>query len=351
MTALTEQNLTLDRLDRRLIHALICDGRLPFSRIAAALGSSEQTVARRYRRLREAGVVRVVVTRAPHSARENAFIRIRTKPGASVPIGARLARCQNASWVTLAAGGTEVTCTLRTDDPHDRDALILERLPRIGHVTDITSATLLNVFAGAARSDWRALEDGLDADELAALGARASHTETLQGHEAGDLALTPADDQLLSNLARDGRMSFAALASAVGRHEGTVARRVESLLERGALFAITEVAPGPLGFNTSATLWLTVAPSELERVGRELARDPEVELAGAVSGPANLVVTATCRDIPDLYRYVTERLGAIPEIRQSEVVISVRRLKQAETVMDGDRLPNPLATPAPARAH
>lgn len=341
MTALTEQSLTLDRLDRRVIHALICDGRLPFSRIAAALGSSEQTVARRYRRLREAGVVRVVITRAPHSARENAFIRIRTKPGASVPIGARLARCKNASWVTLAAGGTEVTCTLRTDDPHDRDALILERLPRIGHVTDITSATLLNVFAGTARSDWRALEDGLSADELAALGARASHAETFR--EAGDLALTPADDELLSHIARDGRMSFAALASAVGRHEGTVARRVELLLERGALFVITEVAPGPLGFNTSATLWLTVAPSEVERVGRELARHPEVEFAAAASGPANLVVTVTCRDIPDLYRYATERLGAIPEIRQSEVVISVRRLKQAETVMDGDRLPNPLA--------
>jgi hypothetical protein len=39
------------------------------------------------------------------------------------------------------------------------------------------------------------------------------------------------------------------------------------------------------------------------------------------------------------------RLGAIPAVRQSEVVVAVKRLKHAETVMDGDRLPNP---PAPA---
>jgi DNA-binding Lrp family transcriptional regulator len=41
----------LDDLDRALIHALHIDGRAPFSRIAAVLGVSAQTVARRYRRV------------------------------------------------------------------------------------------------------------------------------------------------------------------------------------------------------------------------------------------------------------------------------------------------------------
>ncbi len=36
-----------DDLDRGLIHALHIDGRAPFSRIAAVLGVSAQTVARR----------------------------------------------------------------------------------------------------------------------------------------------------------------------------------------------------------------------------------------------------------------------------------------------------------------
>ena len=58
-----------------------------------------------------------------------------------------------------------------------------------------------------------------------------------------------------------------------------------------------------------------------------------------MSGPASLVVAVTCRDTTDLYRYITERLAPITAIRQHEVTVTVRHLKQAGTVMDGDRLP------------
>jgi DNA-binding Lrp family transcriptional regulator len=349
MAADDEQTATTDALDRRLIHALLRDGRLPFRRIADVLGSSEQTIARRYRRLREAGVVRVVVLRDPRRYRENVFVRIRTKPGAAAPIGQFLARRDDVSWVTLAAGGTEVTCAMRSDDPGDRDALILERLPKVGQVTDVSSATLLHVFGSGPAADWHALDDPLAAAELDALGARAPRPGDLAAG-VDEPVLVPDDDDLLRHLAVDGRMTFAALADAVGRREAVVARRVGALLERGTLFVKTEIAAALLGFHTTASLWLTVAPSDLERVGEEIAAHPEVEFSGAISGSANLVVSVICRDSPDLYRYLTRRLGPIAAIRQSEIVVAVRRLKQAGTIMDGDRLPNPLAEAPPQRA-
>ena len=56
MTAVSaSETITLDRLDRQLLHALQFDGRVSFRLLAEVLGSSEQTVARRYRRLRDAG--------------------------------------------------------------------------------------------------------------------------------------------------------------------------------------------------------------------------------------------------------------------------------------------------------
>jgi DNA-binding Lrp family transcriptional regulator len=344
-----QQTFTIDALDRRLIHALLRDGRLPFRRIADVLGSSEQTIARRYRRLREAGVVRVVVLRDPRRSRENVFVRIRTKPGAAAPIGETLARRDDTSWVTLATGGTEVTCAMRSDDPRERDTLILERLPKVGQVTDVSSATLLHVFGEGASAEWSALDDPLDAAELDALGARRPRPGELAAG-ADEPVLSADDDDLLRHLARDGRMTYAALAAQVGRPEAVVARRVGALLERGTLFVSTEIATGPLGFRTTASLWLTVAPSDLEHVGTEIAAHPEVEFSGAISGSANLVVSAICRDSPDLYRYLTRRLGAIEAIRQSEVVVATRRLKQAGTIMDGDRLPSPLADPPPPTA-
>lgn len=50
----------MDRLDRQILQALQLEGRAPFSRLAAVLGVSEQTIARRYRRLHTQGVVRVL---------------------------------------------------------------------------------------------------------------------------------------------------------------------------------------------------------------------------------------------------------------------------------------------------
>lgn len=342
MSANDVQPSTVDRLDRQLIHALLRDGRASFRRIAEALGSSEQTIARRYRRLREAGVVRVIVIRDPRRYRENLFIRIRTKPGAAVTIGEAIARREDVAWVTLAVGGTEVTCSVRSDEPYARDALILERLPKLGQVTDVASVAVLHVFAGSGLSGWDALEDPLDQHELAALRPRPQRAAGLVAG-ADEEVLVPEDDALLRRLAVDGRITYAALAAAAGRREAAVARRVDALLERGTLFVSTQVATAPLGFRTTATVWLTVAPADLERVGSEVSDHPEVEFAGAVSGTANLVVAVTCRDSADLYRYLTRRLGAIPAIRQHEVVVAQRRLKQSGTVMDGDRLPDPLA--------
>jgi DNA-binding Lrp family transcriptional regulator len=342
MAVAEAQTLTLDALDRRLVHALLRDGRLPFRRIADVLGSSEQTIARRYRRLREAGVIRVVVLRDPRRYRENVFLRLRTKPGAAVAIGEALARREDAAWVVLAAGGTEVTCAMASDDPTARDALILERLPKVGQVTDVSSVTLLHVFGEGARAAWQGLDDPLDPAELEALDARPPRPGDLAAG-VDEPVLVPDDDELLHHLAVDGRMSYAALAAAVGRPEAVVARRVGGLLDRGTLFARTEVATALLGFHTTASLWLTVPPSELERVGTQIADHPQVEFCGAITGSANLIVAVVCRDNPDLYRYLTSELASIPAIGQADVVVANRRLKQAGTIMDGDRLPSPLA--------
>ncbi|MFF7547168.1 AsnC family protein [Streptomyces canus] len=49
-----------DALDPKLPHALQVDGRAPFSRIAEILGVSDQTVVRRFRKLRNTAGLRIV---------------------------------------------------------------------------------------------------------------------------------------------------------------------------------------------------------------------------------------------------------------------------------------------------
>src|ERR1700722_16375393 len=53
------RNSVPDALDLQLVYALQLDGRASFSLIGEVLGVSDQTIARRYHRLRSAGLLRV----------------------------------------------------------------------------------------------------------------------------------------------------------------------------------------------------------------------------------------------------------------------------------------------------
>ncbi len=344
------ETITIDRLDRKLVHALFHDGRASFRRLADALGSSEQTVARRYRRLREAGIVRVVVVPDPRRYPENMFLRIRVQPGATVAVARAMAARSDVSWVTVSSGASEVTCALRSASPDARDALLLQGLPRAGQVTDVRTSTLLHVYAETEDDEWQGLPDGLTEKERAALGpgtarmrAASSSDRSGRTRDATDAPVGPEDDALLEALARDGRATWAALAGRTGRSESQVARRLEALLEAGAVFVDVEIAPKLLGFRTWAMLWISAAPSALERVGLEIAAHPECAFAAATTGPTNLVASVLCRDNDDLYRYMTRRIGTIDGVRDVEVVPSMRVVKQQGSLMDGDRLPDPLA--------
>src|SRR6202043_1819321 len=87
------ETITIDDLDRQLTQCLGVEGRASFSAIAAVLGVPDQPVARRYRRLRSAGVLRVVGLKYPKSAGyANWFLRLRCVPGSGEAIAAALAQ-------------------------------------------------------------------------------------------------------------------------------------------------------------------------------------------------------------------------------------------------------------------
>ncbi len=117
----------MDRLDRQILQALQLEGRAPFSRLAAVLGVSEQTIARRYRRLHTQGVVRVLGLIDP--ARQNQarwFVRAQCRPDAAAHLAKVLAARDDVSWVSLTAGGSEVTCATHTRRPRATRGAVAE---------------------------------------------------------------------------------------------------------------------------------------------------------------------------------------------------------------------------------
>lgn len=138
-----------DALDRQLVHALQLDGRAPFSRIAAVLGVSDQTVARRYTRHRTTGALKVLGLADARALGEIEWmVRVQCTPDAAVSVAEALARRSDTSWVSLMSGGTEIAAVCRAASSDHSDALLLQKLPRTPSVVGVTAHCLLHEFFG-----------------------------------------------------------------------------------------------------------------------------------------------------------------------------------------------------------
>jgi DNA-binding Lrp family transcriptional regulator len=313
----------LDDLDRQLAHALQLDGRASFSTIAEVLGVSDQTIARRYRKLRSAGVLRVVgVPEAAPLGQVHWLVRLRCVPDAAAAIATALARRADTQWVSLMSGGTEIACFVRAPQREDAGGLLLGRLPRTPRVVSMTAYRILHRFAGGP-AGWSGRSSALPEPQAAVLrrapGGVAYRPE-------------PEDSALLTALAHDGRADMSTLAAATGRSESTARRRLEHLRNSGALYFDVEIDAALVGYPLTATLWLTVAPSALEAAGRALATHPQVAFAAATTGPANLVANVGCRDDAALYAYLADDLGGLAGVQQVETAPMIRTLKRFGTL-------------------
>ena len=323
----------VDRLDRGILHCLMLDGRVAFRRAAEVLGVSEQTVARRYRRLRGDGVVRVVgLVDLGQPAHTIWQLRIKARSDHVVSLAAALAAREDVSWVTIGSGGTEVLASLRAPDAADRDDLLLRRLPGSARVLDMTAVAVLHRFPPPDGADFRVPSD------LATPAAFATLLAPRPGLSPDAPRLLPADQPLLQALAADGRASAAELGRATGWGEARAGQRLRTLLASGRVYIDTDAALEALDYRSSAHLWLTVEPRTLRSNGEALAGHPDVAFVGAITGTANLLVSVILTDPAALYAFLAEPLGRLDGVRQVEVAPVLRWVKQAGTLVEGARL-------------
>ncbi|SEK77695.1 Lrp/AsnC family transcriptional regulator [Streptacidiphilus jiangxiensis] len=336
-----------DPLDRQLIQALQLDGRAPFSRLAQVLGVSDQTVARRYARLRESSGLRVLGLTTPEAFGEVRWmIRVQCAPAAAGGLAEALARRDDTAWVNVCSGGAEITCTARAH-PDRQDDLLLQRLPRTPSVVGIAAHCVLHTFFGGEQS--LALKSGaLDAEQVTQVrafsGAPESGTGTRPGgaaRPADPIDLDEGDRQLFAALAVDGRAGFAELAAATGWSASTVRRRMEELEHARALYFDLDLDWRLFGVHAMTQLWLDVAPAELAATGEALAAHPEIGYAAAVTGPSNLNAVVLSPDVPALYTYLTTRIATLPAVRRVESSPVMRTVKGPGPFVTPVRSPRP----------
>jgi DNA-binding Lrp family transcriptional regulator len=313
----------LDTVDRQIIHALAIEPRASFRTLAAVTGVSDQTAARRYRRLTESAGLRVLAAvDASKTGWADWLVRLQVTPGSTDTIADALARRPDTRWVRLVSGGAEIVWVLQARSPQQRNALFLKGLPGSRRVAQISAQSLLQVFSPAS---WSGITNALSAAQLAMLPQVPAAPEADRNRPAG---LQPEDDPLLAELAKDARATSAAIAAAIHWHESTVRRRIAELHGAGLLYFDVDIDEDLFGVGVSAMLWLSVEPAHLDSVGRAIAAHPEVPFAGATTGATNLVASVLLRDAQHLYEYLTGRLASLPGVRSVEsapIIVTLKR--------------------------
>ncbi|GAA3220201.1 Lrp/AsnC family transcriptional regulator [Nonomuraea helvata] len=312
---------SFDDLDRQLAHTLQINPRAPFSRIAAVLGVSDQTVARRYTRLRSSGTLHVRGLTDPYlHASAPWFLRVRCAPIAATSIADALARRDDTAWVRLTSGGTEIVCMV-TSHTGTSESLLLDLLPRTPRVEGVTAHYLLRTFS---RGLHRMIADhsGLTPDQIRSL----QPDDTM--HISRPRALDDLDRLLLQALADDGRTGLAELVAITRWSRDAVRRRLTELTQSGTLYFDIDVDHRLFPAIAAWTvLWLSVEPAALDIVGNALAGHSEVAYAAATTGPTNIYASVACSNAPALYDYLTCKIAPLPGIRHLETGPVLRNIK------------------------
>lgn len=122
------------------------------------------------------------------------------------------------------------------------------------------------------------------------------------------------DLQIITHLARDGRISVKRLSQLLDIGLSTCHRRLGNLLDTKVSIQ-TFVNPTKLGFSDSAFIWLKVEPSNIVSVIKHLSAEKRITYVASLTGFYDVGVIAHCRSSQDLSDLIYKSLGQLDGIR------------------------------------
>lgn len=135
------------------------------------------------------------------------------------------------------------------------------------------------------------------------------------------------DRKILACLREDGRASFAEMAARLPLSAPAIKRRVDRLVESGAIRGFSaRIDPQLLGWTTEAFVELHcrnhTAPAEIAQM---LSKHPEVVAAYTISGDADALLHLRAADIPAMEAAI-ERIRTHPNAARTNSRIVLSRL-------------------------
>ncbi|MGQ0803180.1 MAG: Lrp/AsnC family transcriptional regulator [Actinomycetota bacterium] len=142
-----DRPVVIDEVDKALIEALQRDGRLPYTKLATAVGLSEAAVRQRVQRLIEAGVVQIVAVTDPLTLgfRRMAMIGLRIE-GDLREVSDTIAAIPEVDYVVIVGGSFDLLAEVVCEDDDHLLSLLNDKVRAIPGVRTVETFTYLRLY-------------------------------------------------------------------------------------------------------------------------------------------------------------------------------------------------------------
>ena len=136
--------------------------------------------------------------------------------------------------------------------------------------------------------------------------------------------LDEVDMKILSALYADASISIPKLSKELGLNLSVTYSRIKRLSRRGIIDQFTIlVNEAKLGFPASAFVGINLDPKQREQALDQILKLETIRQVIEVTGRFDLFVELRGRTIEEIHRTVSEVLGKIPGVNQSETFVEV----------------------------
>ncbi|WP_051165730.1 Lrp/AsnC family transcriptional regulator [Amycolatopsis orientalis] len=311
----------LDDIDLDLVAALQHAPRAPFDVLARVLDSSARTVGRRYGRMLDDGLLRVIceVDWSLLAEGPPAHVWLGTEPGRSRAVAEALVRRDDTTHVALASGRGEVYAVVHGMTRGATARALLDAIPAVPGIRSMRTESALRRLTSSAA--WRLRRLTREQEEALAMHAGVAAEES--GGELG-----PLEREVAAVLRDDARTSYSDVARALDISESRARRVATSMFGSGLLRPRVEIEPGKLGYQVEAVLGISCPPAATARLGAAIAAHPATRFLALTAAASTFVFDGVFRGEEDLAEFVSGGFPGSDEVTAVECTLQLEVLKR-----------------------
>ena len=133
--------------------------------------------------------------------------------------------------------------------------------------------------------------------------------------------------RIIELLQEDGRISYAAIAKAVGLSEAAARARVQKLLDSEVMQVVAVTDPTQVGFTRQAMIGVRTEGDPM-KVGDRVAQVSEVDYVVTTAGSFDLLVEVVCEDDDHLLDLLMGRIRRLDGVTSTETFVYLKLNKQ-----------------------